>query len=188
MTHQLSDAARLKIEDWLINGSVGTSSKTLASAALGIRIKNKSHRDAPHDPADFHRCFQLVKAVPEVVYAFPAVAKSVPTFKRILENWEMLSAIHKRDVTQGESLELFYEIQRLRGDVEQHVLDGLLRSCQKAGIVVASQAKVTPKNSNGHLTALAAKLVAKTSAKRIATPTPVQSEESGARRSRKMTR
>lgn len=51
-----------KMLRWFTTGEVGTSSRTMVAAVLGLP-NDESH---PCDPADFNRCLLLIEAVPEI--------------------------------------------------------------------------------------------------------------------------
>ena len=53
-----------EVLDWMIDGSVGVSSKAIAMRAVG-KIKNKAF-DYPCDADDFSRCYEMLKACPAV--------------------------------------------------------------------------------------------------------------------------
>ena len=62
----------MKVLQWQTKGSVGVSSATMASIALGLEKNFYSGRfDAPRDPADLRRCMILVEDIPEVRDSFP---------------------------------------------------------------------------------------------------------------------
>jgi len=112
-----------RITDWLFSDDTGVSSKTMAAVALGIRpstLRNYG-AGAPHDPADFGRCYRLVLTVPEILNAFPAIGMRVPVFAGILKNWDELCALYERDAPSGRSDDLYWRIKELRGDCAQRV-------------------------------------------------------------------
>jgi hypothetical protein len=110
----MSSAAVRKIANWLLSNDTGLSSETMAAIALGATARHGFN--APHDPADFGRCYRLVKAVPEVRLAFPRIAKKVKPFSGIIREWDALCALYERDLPTGRSDELYRRIKELRGD------------------------------------------------------------------------
>ena len=87
----------MKVLQWQATGDVGVSSATMASIALGLdKPFYGSHFGAPHDPSDMLRCMKLLEAIPEIRDHFPAIAKRVPTFKGIIEQWDDLVELTKR--------------------------------------------------------------------------------------------
>ncbi|MEX3764493.1 hypothetical protein [Paraburkholderia phenoliruptrix] len=120
MSKSLSTKAQRELGNWLINGNVGVSSKTMAAIALGATTTSAGEHgwgvDAPHDPADFGRCYRLVQKVPEIREFFPRIAKKVKPFAGILKHWDELVRLYERDKPTGKSDELYNRIKQLRGD------------------------------------------------------------------------
>lgn len=77
------------ILEWLINGAVGSSSKTLAAVALGVKPSDISY---PHDPDDLNRCLLLMQAAPEVREALPKVAALSDKWAGLVKNWAEIEA------------------------------------------------------------------------------------------------
>lgn len=110
----LSPASMRKIGNWLLSHDTGLSSETMAAIALGANTR--SGLSAPHDVADFGRCYRLVKAVPQVRHAFPQIARKCPAFAGIIREWDELVVIYLRDLPKFGSKELYQRIENLRGD------------------------------------------------------------------------
>lgn len=108
--------AMMRLIEWLFADDTGVSSKSMAAIALGVPKRDCFGYSAPHDPADFGRCYRLVLAVPEIIDAFPAIARRIPKFAGILKNWGELCALYERDKTTGRSDDLYDRIQELRGE------------------------------------------------------------------------
>lgn len=92
----------MKVIKWQTKGEVGISSATMAAIALGL---NKpfygSYFREPSDPADLRRCMILVDTIPEIRDHFPAIAKKVKTFAPILDNWDKLISLLKKEMASG---------------------------------------------------------------------------------------
>ena len=73
-----------QVLDWLANGRVGLSSKTMAMIALGSPPKRI---DYPYDPDDLNRCLLLLEAAPSVRDAFPEIAASSKVWAALIANW-----------------------------------------------------------------------------------------------------
>lgn len=116
MSKSLSTQAQRQLGNWFLNGDTGVSSETMAAIALGATKRGNGRMDAPHDPADFGRCYRLVKAVPEIRAHFPRIGRKCKTFTGILHHWDALVKIYERDKPTGESHELYRRIKELRGD------------------------------------------------------------------------
>ncbi|WP_336475999.1 hypothetical protein [Escherichia coli] len=114
----MSDLA-MKVLKWQSTGDVGISSATLASIACGLKKNIYGHSfGAPHDAADFRRCVALVEQIPEIRDSFDKVAKRVPAFKGILNEWDSLVALLKSEMnTYGNKApETYRRISELRND------------------------------------------------------------------------
>ncbi len=107
------------IINWLIHGRMGISSKAMAAVALDKAPENKFYNH-PHDPADFNRCLELVKAAPEVREAFPKIAALSPAWKTIIDHWDELKAIFIEEV--GENWEQRSKAARKTYDKMQSLL------------------------------------------------------------------
>jgi len=116
----MSDLA-MKVLQWQATGNVGVSSATMASIALGLdKPFYGGHFGAPHDPSDMLRCMKLLEAIPEIRDHFPAIAKRVPTFKGIIEQWDALVEVMNRECVgeRWRAPDAYKLIQKLRGDDE----------------------------------------------------------------------
>lgn len=100
-----------KIAQWFKSGALGVSSMTMAYIAVGTTM---GRFDAPYDPSDFGRCYELLKIVPEIKDDFSKIGELVPQFAGILAHWDELCAIYERDKLSGLSEELYQRIQQLR--------------------------------------------------------------------------
>ncbi|XPL50848.1 hypothetical protein ACMFY2_13895 [Enterobacter cloacae subsp. cloacae] len=112
----------MKVLQWQATGDVGVSSATMASIALGLdKPFYGSHFSAPHDPSDMLRCMKLLEAIPEIRDHFPAIAKRVPTFKGIIEQWDDLVEVMKRECVgeRWRAPDAYKLIKKLRGDDKQ---------------------------------------------------------------------
>ena len=104
-----------KIAQWFKAEGRGVSSMSMAYIATGATM---GRFDAPHDSDDFGRCYELLKAVPEIRDDFPKIAQLVPQFSGILKRWDELCAIYERDGAAREREELYQRIQKLRSEGE----------------------------------------------------------------------
>ncbi len=105
-----------KYVQWLLSDDTGVSSETMLCAHIGVK---RRRNDAPYDPADFGRCYRLLKKFPEIRDSFSKIGRRVKAFKGILKEWDRLVVIYERDLESGKSAELYAEIKRLRrGDLD----------------------------------------------------------------------
>lgn len=96
----------------LLKGSLDLSSKTMLTISLGVKPDFESDFKAPTDPSGFRRCHDLVEKIPEIAHFFPEIAKKVPEFKGLIENWAELSEVYKKDKALNASAELSYLIRQ----------------------------------------------------------------------------
>lgn len=73
------------ILQWLTTDDTGTSSKTLAYRALGMRWRGE---DVPVDPADLNRCLLLMERVPWVRLYLPDMAQVSPRWAALVARWD----------------------------------------------------------------------------------------------------
>ena len=92
----------MTLSEWIANGEVGTSSKTMWCALQGIPF---DRADVPHDPDDFSRCYQLYILVPEFrsADAFDRIAAMYPWWKPYLDQWRKLERMYCAATSKGES-------------------------------------------------------------------------------------
>jgi len=88
----------MKPEQWIINGEVGTSSKTIwavmMDGVLPIR-KDSFDYDVPHDPDDFSRCWKLLVLFPEWRTRLPEVASQFPAWVGFVREWDKLTVMYE---------------------------------------------------------------------------------------------
>lgn len=76
-------------QEWLLKGNRGISSETIFGAITGFKINQRTY--PPADPADFNRCYHLIKQVPEWKSELHKVAELSEVWKNVVDNWEKLS-------------------------------------------------------------------------------------------------
>lgn len=98
--------------NWLFNGEVGMSSKTILGFYLGIFVR----KDAPHDYADFRRCMKLLELIPEAKEALPDLAQISHHWRELVGQWDELEALYKEveegRKTRDEFNDTFYPIAK----------------------------------------------------------------------------
>ncbi|CAH3352570.1 hypothetical protein AI2602V1_3539 [Citrobacter freundii] len=118
----MSDLA-MKVLKWQTTGNVGVSSATMASIALGLEKPfYGSGFGAPRDPSDMLRCMKLLEAIPEIRDHFPTIAKRVPAFKGIIEQWDELVEVMNWECVgdNWRAPDAYNLIKKLRGDDDPH--------------------------------------------------------------------
>lgn len=91
-----------KILNWFFTGHVGSSSKTMAAIAVD-QEEVMFGFDRPHDSSDFYRCYELVKAVPEIKDHFDKIKERCPEFGPILDRWDELCELFDADTKNSTS-------------------------------------------------------------------------------------
>jgi hypothetical protein len=82
----------MTLEEWIIYGETGISSKTMWAALKGV-VKDPNdrwHFDVPHDRADFGRCYKLFTDCDLIEHNLKVVANTFPKWKPIVDNWKEL--------------------------------------------------------------------------------------------------
>ena len=83
-------------EQWIIEGEVGTSSKTIWAVMMGVAKGKKEcnwEYDTPKDPDDFKRCWKLINAVPEWRARLHEVANVFPKWIPYIREWDKLETM-----------------------------------------------------------------------------------------------
>jgi hypothetical protein len=112
-----------QVVEWLANGHTGLSSKAMAFY-LGFGMKRKEDgRAHPHDPADFNRCLQLLRAAPRLRAKLPEMSNLSKEWKRLVAAWDRIEAMFVSEVgldwskNRSASATLTYQLMK-------EVLDG----------------------------------------------------------------
>ena len=84
--------------DWLMGDDTGISSKTIFSVMMDCAI---DRADVPYDPADFGRCYRLLKQFPEWESRLGEVSSKYPAWTPMVDSWSELSLIYEaKDYTK----------------------------------------------------------------------------------------
>jgi hypothetical protein len=87
----------MKPEQWIIEGDVGTSSRTIWAVMTGI-VKGKSrcgiHYDTPKDPDDFSRCYKLITLFPQWRGRLEEVSDIFPKWIPFIREWDKLENLY----------------------------------------------------------------------------------------------
>ena len=82
---------------WIIEGDVGVSSKTIWAVMMGVAIKQRQcdehDYDTPHDPDDFKRCHKLIVLIPDWRERLNEVANIFPKWKPFIREWIKLETM-----------------------------------------------------------------------------------------------
>lgn len=84
-------------EQWIVEGEVGVSSKTIWAVMMGVAKTTRQCRsfdyDTPKDPDDFKRCHKLILTVPQWRGRLPEVASVFPKWIPFIRGWDKLEAM-----------------------------------------------------------------------------------------------
>lgn len=79
---------------WIANGEKGSSSKTMWNCLMGNKGFPINH---PHDPADFSRCYKLLKTVPEWNSQLEKLKPLSMAWNNLILNWEKLTEMFEQN-------------------------------------------------------------------------------------------
>ncbi|KKN04551.1 hypothetical protein LCGC14_1096320 [marine sediment metagenome] len=112
----------MKPEQWIVNGEVGISSKTIW--AVMMKVVMEIHRDScnygvPHDPDDFSRCYKLLALFPEWRKRFTEVSQVFPKWVGFVREWDKLTEMFEANLKvsdYGYSKEMYDFMQQLEDE------------------------------------------------------------------------
>lgn len=104
-----------KAIEWIATHRVGTSSKTMWAALMGVNADPQHpylDYDVPYDSDDFSRCRDLVEFC-EVNSAedFPKILRRFPWYGPIMRNWNKLTELYEDSDHKGVH-ELLFELRK----------------------------------------------------------------------------
>lgn len=87
----------MNLDEWIIKGEVGTSSKTIWVVMKGIetierKLNSFEGYDIPYDPDDFKRCYYLVSEC-DLKSRLNEVVRIFPAWKPYIDNWDKLESM-----------------------------------------------------------------------------------------------
>lgn len=88
----------MKPEQWIINGDVGTSSKTIWAVMMDAVLPSRKDSwdyGVPHDPDGFSRCWKLLVLFPQWKGRLPEVASQFPAWIGFVREWGKLTAMYE---------------------------------------------------------------------------------------------
>ena len=84
----------MTLNEWIVNGRVGISSKTIWGILQGIEVRDN---DIPYDPSDFSRCWKLVTRCNISVDELKKVYVKLPYWKPYIDNWNKLTEMYEKN-------------------------------------------------------------------------------------------
>ena len=101
-------------DEWANGRDTGTSSLTIYSAITGQPSHHKRY-DVQHDPADFGRCYRLLKLFPAWREKLRETVKICPEWEPFVEAWDELTALYEQELLTGTAPQLYDKIKVLEG-------------------------------------------------------------------------
>lgn len=112
----------MTLDEWVIHGETGISSKTMWAAVKGVVKTPKDYNSylqvsgwgkqyyyksfsTPSDRDDFNRCYKLYKQCNLTKEDLNKVCKAFPKWKGIIENWDELCRLHENNLPFYEFLQ-----------------------------------------------------------------------------------
>ena len=117
---------------WITNGEVGTSSKTIWAVMMDCVDKHGPNAwyeyGVPHDPADFSRCWKLLKLIPEWRVRLPEVAEVFPVWIGFVREWDQLTKMYEDALMSdtGKAPEMYEFMEKLED--EGRIADGWIQT------------------------------------------------------------
>lgn len=106
--------------DWIVSRDTGLSSIAIWAVMMGAQDKG-GHR--PLDPADFGRCYRLLKAIPSWRERLPEMVDHHPAWGPLVRHWDKMTKLYEEEL-QGPSLPKLWDFMR---KIEPKILE--LESC-----------------------------------------------------------
>jgi hypothetical protein len=100
-------------EEWIRSWDTGISSLTIYATFKGHGYAPGFGAGVPHDPADFGRCYRLLKVAPEWRARLGEVADLHPQWRPLVDAWDELEALYEEEFPTGEAPKLYARIQAL---------------------------------------------------------------------------
>jgi len=97
--------------NWITGNDTGISSKAIWSVMMGAA--SFSNTDVPHDPADFGRCYRLLKLFPEWRNRLDEVATAFPKWGPMVREWDHMEYLYEKDKATGRCSDLYDFMQSL---------------------------------------------------------------------------
>ena len=98
---------------WLAGRDTGTSSRTIWYVMMQQTRPIGERADYPWDPADFGRCYRLLKLFPPWRDRLPEVAAAYPTWGPLVREWNRLEALYEEELPTGRAPRLYETMQDL---------------------------------------------------------------------------
>ena len=102
-----------KINEWLRDGDVGTSSAAIVTKLTGLNICKSDDMFAPSDPSDLLRCIRLLEYVPELKPRIVEMSGVSDRWKVIVDNWDELENLLVDELPTGKAPKTYMRMTEL---------------------------------------------------------------------------
>jgi len=120
----------MKPEQWIVNGEVGTSSKTIWAVMMDAVLPNRKDSwdySIPHDPDDFSRCWKLLVLFPDWRKRLQEVADIFPAWMGFVREWDKLTKMYEALLAEDKHYsDEMYDLMRKLED-EGRLSDGWIQ-------------------------------------------------------------
>lgn len=99
--------------EWFESWDTGVSSLTIFSVFKGYGRPEQP--DVPHDPADFGRCYRLLKVAPGWRDRLSEVAARYPAWTPLATHWDELTKLYEEELPTGKAPKLHKRMRELLG-------------------------------------------------------------------------
>lgn len=101
------------VREWERSWDTGISSRAIFDTFMGYGLSSFGG-GVPRDPADFGRCYRLLKvAPPEWRANLSRVAERYPAWRPLVERWAELEALYEEELPTGKAPKLYALMQEL---------------------------------------------------------------------------
>lgn len=97
---------------WFHGRDTGTSSLTIYNVFTGTPTPHHGF-SVPWDPADFGRCYRLLKLFPEWLPRLGEVADRFPKWRGLVDNWAELTALYEEELPRKTAPKLYARMKEL---------------------------------------------------------------------------
>ena len=101
--------------DWLKNGEIGQSSKTIYSVLSSSPLLHPDQYTHPLDTADFRRCYLLLERIPEWRPRIQEMGQVSETWQNLADNWDKLTTMFLRLMATDGSERKMYDFMKELG-------------------------------------------------------------------------
>ena len=129
----------MKPEQWIIEGEVGTSSRTIwavmTGIATGTRESDGRYYDTPHDPDDFSRCYKLLLLFPGWKCRLSEVGVVFPKWQPYIREWEKLETMYHQWLLALEKYQQEKRLHPRKAKIEDGMSD-FMQGLNREGMIL----------------------------------------------------